>query len=95
MAPISPHLFFAGDLALMAKVYKANCHIDIIREILNQFCMDSGQSLNIKKSKITFSNNRTGTNMDLSILVATHKQGENFWEVLRLPYLHQKKKTHQ
>lgn len=45
------HLFFADDL-LFAKADTLNC--TSIREALDEFCMISGQKINLTKSKVLF-----------------------------------------
>ena len=47
--------FFADDLVLFAKVDHVNC--SIIRDVLDGFCAQSGQSINESKSRVYFSLN--------------------------------------
>ena len=49
------HLFFADVLVLFAKANQANCLV--IREVLNEFCSKSGQSVSGAKSRVYFSPN--------------------------------------
>ena len=47
--------FFTDDLVLFAKVDHVNC--SIIRDVLDGFCAQSGQSINESKSRVYFSLN--------------------------------------
>ena len=49
------HLFFADDLVLFAKVDHVNC--SPIRDVLDSFCAQSGQSISESKSRVYFSPN--------------------------------------
>ena len=47
------HLFFADDLILFAKVDMDSC--ETISEVLDEFCVESGQKVSMEKSRIYFS----------------------------------------
>ena len=49
------HLFFADDLVLFAHANPKNCLA--IREVLNDFCAKSGQTISVAKSRVYFSPN--------------------------------------
>ena len=49
------HLFFADDLMLFAKVSKEGC--EAIKDVLDVFCVESGQKISLEKSRIYFSPN--------------------------------------
>ena len=49
------HLFFADDLVLFAKADNENCAV--IREVLDNFCSRSAQSMSGAKSRVYFSLN--------------------------------------
>ena len=53
--PSFSHLLFADDLILFAKANTENCMA--IKEVLDQFCMDSGQIISDAKSRVFFSPN--------------------------------------
>ena len=53
--PAFSHLFFADDLVLFAKANADNCVA--IREVLDNFCNISGQTVSEAKSRIYFSPN--------------------------------------
>ncbi|OMO73242.1 reverse transcriptase [Corchorus capsularis] len=53
--PVFSHLFFADDLVLFSKASMESCVL--IKEVLNNFCNLSGQSVNFQKSRIYFSGN--------------------------------------
>ena len=53
--PAFSHLFFVDDLMLFGKADGLNC--STIRDVLDDFCMMSGQSVSITKSKAFFSPN--------------------------------------
>lgn len=53
--PALSHLFFADDLVCMSNV-SGNSHKSLMTTLSN-FCNWSGQSINLQKSKILFSNN--------------------------------------
>ena len=59
------HLMFADDLVLFARANHLNC--STIREVLDEFCEVSGQTLSEVKSKVYFSLNvDEGTREELS-----------------------------
>lgn len=49
------HLVFADDLLLFAEA--SNAQATIIHEVLHRFCKESGQKVNIAKSKVWYSSN--------------------------------------
>jgi len=51
--PSFSHLFFADDLVLFAKANQVN--YSTIRDVLNEFCEKSGQSMSEAKSRVFFS----------------------------------------
>ena len=53
--PAFSHLMFTDDLVLFAKADSSNC--SIIRDVLDEFCAVSGQTINDSKSKVYFSPN--------------------------------------
>ena len=53
--PAFSHLFFADDLLLFAKANESNCRC--VKEVVDEFCMLSGQKVNNLKSKVFFSPN--------------------------------------
>ena len=53
--PTFSHLFFADDLLLFAKTDYINCLA--IRDVLDDFCSISGQTVNEAKSRVYFSPN--------------------------------------
>ncbi|XP_050258784.1 uncharacterized protein LOC126703748 [Quercus robur] len=53
--PAFSHLMFADDLVLFVKVDSSNC--SIIRDVLDEFCAVSGQTISDSKSKVYFSPN--------------------------------------
>ena len=53
--PFFSHLFFADDLLLCAEI-STSCYHTITR-ILEDFCLQSGQKVNLSKSKVFFSPN--------------------------------------
>lgn len=53
--PSFSHLFFADDLVLFAKANQTNC--STIRDVLDEFCEKSGQSVSEAKSRVFFSPN--------------------------------------
>lgn len=53
--PTFSHLFFANDLVLFTKANQANC--DTMREVLDKFCDQSRQTINVAKSRVYFSPN--------------------------------------
>ena len=53
--PAFSHMFFADDLVLFAKANQVSCAT--IREVLDNFCEQSGQTINVAKSRVFFSPN--------------------------------------
>lgn len=49
------HLFFADDLVLFGQANISNCKA--IMEVMNEFCMLSGQTVSLNKSKLFVSPN--------------------------------------
>ena len=49
------HLFFVDDIVLFAKADLINC--STIRDVLDQFCEISGQTVSVAKSRVFFSPN--------------------------------------
>ena len=56
--PAFSHLFFADDLVLFAKVDGTNC--STIRDVLDEFCNLSGQTISVTKLRVYFSPNVEG-----------------------------------
>ena len=81
------HLFFADDLILFAKA--TNEIGDVISEVLNDFCLESGQKISFTKPRIYFSPN-TGANLRDQIC---EKLGmfktNNFGKYLGFPLRHE------
>ena len=55
MGPAFLHLMFADDLVLFAKADLLNC--SNIRDVLDEFCAVSGQTISESKSRVYFSPN--------------------------------------
>ncbi|XP_050242423.1 uncharacterized protein LOC126691393 [Quercus robur] len=53
--PAFSHLFFADDLVLFAKADHINC--SAVRDVIDEFCSASGQSVSAAKSRVYFSPN--------------------------------------
>ncbi|KAH7845274.1 hypothetical protein Vadar_000239 [Vaccinium darrowii] len=53
--PFLSHCFFADDIVLFGKATRNNCHV--IKNILEDFCSQSGQRISSAKSKVLFSKN--------------------------------------
>lgn len=88
--PNLSHLFFADDLILMSRVDAKNC--DIIQIVLDNFCNESGHSINYGKSKLTCSKN---CNTDLRKYISNNlgiKIGKSFGKYLRFPIFNKRPK---
>lgn len=53
--PAFSHIFFVDDLLLFAKANSLNC--ESVKDVVEEFCMISGQKINTAKSKVFFSPN--------------------------------------
>ncbi|GKA96927.1 reverse transcriptase [Tanacetum coccineum] len=60
--PVVSHIFFAGDSIFFLKANVTEC--DCLLDILNRYCVASGQSINFSKSEAMFSPN---TPMDVKL----------------------------
>ena len=80
------HLFFADDLILFAKA--TNEIGDVISEVLNDFCLESGQKISFTKSRIYFSPN-TGADLRDQICEKLGMfETNNFGKYLGFPLRH-------
>ncbi|KAH0778498.1 hypothetical protein KY290_004925 [Solanum tuberosum] len=86
--PKISHLFFVDELCLFARADNKNCIT--IAKILNDFCTNSGQRVNLSKSKAIHSkNSNTQTRIMCSILLGM-ENSETFGKYLGFPIFHQK-----
>lgn len=77
------HLFFADDLVLMCRANLQNTKT--IRDTLEQFYIELGQSINLLKSKIILSNNcPIDTQSQITNLLGI-KSGRSFGKYLGYP----------
>ena len=80
------HLFFADDLILFAK---ATSEIgDVISEVLNDFCLESGQKISFTKSRIYFSLNTEADLRDQICEKIGMFETNNFGKYLGFPLRH-------
>lgn len=85
--PKLSHLFFADDLILIAEASRGQ--VDLIKNTLNEFCMASGQKVNLSKSQVFFSGNINdvdATSLSDSLGIA---KTDDLGKYLGVPILHQ------
>lgn len=86
--PNISHIFFANDLVLIAEA--SHSQVNLIRNILDDFCRASGQKVNLSKSLVYFFNN---VNEDLAASLS-HSLGitctKDLGRYLGFPLLHQR-----
>ena len=73
------HLFFADDLVLFAKEDDVKC--SIIRDVLDDFCARSGQSINESKSRVYFSPNVDVDTRESLCDILGFKSNSKSWKV--------------
>ena len=78
--------FFADDLVLFAKVDHVNC--SIIRDVLDGFCAQSGQSINESKSRVYFSLNIDVDTRESLCDILGFKSAPNLGKYLGFPTKH-------
>jgi len=86
--PKLSHICFADDLILFAEASVAQ--IRVIRQVLERFCVASGQKVSLEKSKIFFSDN---VSRDLATLISNEsgiKATKDLGKYLGMPVLHKR-----
>lgn len=86
--PLVSHIFFADDIVLFAE---ANVdQVQVIKDVLDEFCSKSGQKVSLQKSKVFFSKNTKNEDaVNLSNLLGID-QTDNSGIYLGAPLLHQR-----
>ena len=80
------HLFFADDLILFAKADHVNC--STIRDVLDSFCAQSGQSISESKSRVYFSPNIDADTRESLCNILGFRSTPNFGKYLGFPIKH-------
>ena len=80
------HLFFADDLVLFAKADHVNC--STIRDVLDDFCTRSGQSISESKSRVYFSPNVDVDTRESLCDILGFKSTPNLGKYLGFPLKH-------
>lgn len=86
------HLFYVDDLVLFAKVDLANCLT--IREVLDDFCGKSSQTISEAKSRVYFSPNVDGDLRDSLCNTLGFQSTPNLGRYLRIPVTHPGPSSH-
>ncbi|KAL0010145.1 hypothetical protein SO802_005253 [Lithocarpus litseifolius] len=84
--PAFSHLFFADDLMLFAKADHVNC--TAIRDVLDDFCSISGQSISETKSRVFFSPNVDRDTRDSLCDILGFASTPDLGKYLRIPIKH-------
>ncbi|XP_028089245.1 uncharacterized protein LOC114289680 [Camellia sinensis] len=84
--PQLSHLFFVDDLILFGKATKSNC--ECIKNILQDFCTQSGQKVSFLKSKVLFSTNLNTEIQDHLALTLQIPKTTNLGKYLGCPIFH-------
>ena len=80
------HLFFADDLVLFAKTNMENCLV--IREVLDEFCSQSEQTINEAKSMVFFSPNVDQSDREALSDILGFQSTPNLGKYLDFPIKH-------
>ena len=80
------HLFFVDDLVLFAKADQENCAT--IREVLDQFCSQPGQTVSGANSKVYFSSNVDRDSRDEFCDILGFQSTPNLGKYLGIPIKH-------
>lgn len=92
VGPIVSHVCFADDLILIAE---ANLdQINLIKGVLDEFCLFSGQKVNLGKSKVFFSNNISLESSDFFSRELGIDRTADLGTYLGSPMLHQRISKH-
>ena len=84
--PAFSHLFFADDLVLFAKANMENCLV--IREVLDEFCSQSGQTISEAKSRVFFSPNVDQSDREALSDILGFQSTPNLGKYLGFPIKH-------
>ena len=80
------HLFFADDLVLFAKANMENCLV--IREVLDEFCSQSRQTISEAKSRVFFSPNVDQSDREALSDILGFQSTPNLGKYLSFPIKH-------
>ena len=80
------HLFFADDLVLFAKANMENCLV--IKEVLDEFCSQSGQIISEAKSRVFFSPNVDQSDREALSDILGFQSTTNLGKYLGFPIKH-------
>ncbi|GAU46050.1 hypothetical protein TSUD_191210 [Trifolium subterraneum] len=83
--PLISHLMFADDLLLFGQAVEEN--MIVVMDVLNKFCLMSGQQVNYDKSSIYFSRNVTADMRAILSAQAGLKETPNLGKYLGVPAL--------
>ena len=84
--PTFSHLFFADDLVLFAKANMENCLV--VREVLDEFCSQSGQTLSEAKSRVFFTPNVDRSDREALSDILGFQSTPNLGKYLGFPIKH-------
>ena len=84
--PTFSHLFFADDLVLFAKANMENCLV--IREVLDDFCSQSGQTISEAKSRVFFAPNVDRSDREALSDILGFQSTPNLGKYLGFPIKH-------
>ena len=90
--PSFSHLFFADDLVLFAKANQVNC--STIRDVLDEFCEKSGQSVSEAKSRVFFSPNVDRDTRESLSDILRFQSTRSLGKYLGIPIRHPKSSSH-
>lgn len=90
--PAFSHHFFADDLILFARVDIENCLA--INEVLQEFCINSGQSISKAKSQIFFSPNVNLEHKEMLLNILRFQVTSNLCKYLGFPLKHSRVSIH-
>jgi len=90
--PSFSHLFFADDLVLFAKANQVNC--SIIRDVLDEFCEKSGQSVSEAKSRVFFSPNVDRDTRESLLDILRFQSTRSLGKYLGIPIRHPESSSH-
>nr|XP_023896924.1 uncharacterized protein LOC112008814 [Quercus suber] len=90
--PSFSHLFFTDDLVLFAKANQDNC--STIRDVLDEFCDKSGQSVSEAKSRVFFSPNVDRDNRESLSDILGFQSTRSLGKYIGIPIRHPGSSSH-
>lgn len=91
--PAFSHFFFADDLVLFARADGTNCFI--VRDVLDEFCSLSGQTISEAKSRVYFSPNVARDTRESLSDILGFASAPSLGKYLGIPIMHPRSSSHE